>query len=84
VSDTDEEDAEVSEHERQFIESEAISSLAGPLAERCFLGRTLGPPLPVSADTDQAVVAGMASELHEDRNEARMWLWSMLGRAAHT
>jgi hypothetical protein len=81
VPDTDGEDAEVSEHERQFIESEAISSLAGPLAEQRFRGERLGPPLPGSASTDEAYVRGLAHHLHDDHREAHAWQWSMLGRA---
>ncbi len=81
MPDTDGEDAEVSEHGCQYLEAEAISSLAGPLAERRFLGEELGPPLPTSAGTDQAVISGIAHSLYDDRNEARMWLRATLGRA---
>ena len=82
MPDTDGEDAEVSEHERQFIESEAISSLAGPLAEQRFRDERLGPPLPRSARSDEAYVHSLADDLHDDHREAHTWQWSMLGRAA--
>jgi hypothetical protein len=81
VPNTDGEDAEVSEHERQSIESEAISSLAGPLAEQRFRGGRLGPPLPRSASTDETYVHGLAHDLHDDHREASAWQCSMLGRA---
>ena len=81
VPDTDGEEAEVSEHERQFIESQAISSLAGPLAEQGFRGLTLGPPLPSSASTDETYVHSLAHDLHDDHREAHAWQWSMLGLA---
>jgi len=81
VPDTDGEDAEVSEHWRQYLDSEAISSLAGPLAEQRFRGETLGPPLPASAGADQAHVHAIARFLYEDLREADMWQWWMLHRA---
>jgi len=81
VPDADGEDADMPEHERQYLESEAISLLAGPLAEQRFCGQTLEPPLPGSARTDQADVTDIAHLLHDDRRVARAWVGSMLRRA---
>jgi hypothetical protein len=44
-------------NKRQYLESEAVSLLAGPLAEQRFCRGALGPQLPLSARTDQEHLA---------------------------